>query len=252
MIRRLQTSADALKHATELMDFNKRARDAWVAEMAAAVPSGSRVLDVGAGSTPYRHLFDGCEYRTHDFAKYEGTSEGLMTDVWGYGEIDYVSDITSIPVGDESFDVVLCTEVLEHVPEPIAAIEEMARLLRTGGTLLITAPLGSGAHQEPYHFYGGYTRHFYATMLPRFDVELVEIRPNGGFFRHYLQETARAADILLSRPIFRFRLMTPLRHAARSALRVLAVALSRLDDRIFLEEFTVGFFVVGRKIREAG
>jgi hypothetical protein len=57
MIRRLQASADALKHATELMDFNKRGRDAWVAEMDAAVPVGSRVLDVGAGTTPYRHLY---------------------------------------------------------------------------------------------------------------------------------------------------------------------------------------------------
>jgi ubiquinone/menaquinone biosynthesis C-methylase UbiE len=247
MIRQLRTTADALRSAPELLDFNQRGRDAWVAEMAATVPAGARVLDAGAGKTPYQHLFDHCEYRTHDFAQYEGTQEGLMTDSWNYGEIDYVSDITAIPVESESFDVVLCTEVLEHVPEPIAALEEMSRVLRPGGRLFVTAPLGSGAHQEPYHYYGGFTRHFYATMLPRFDMELVELRPNGGFFRHYLQETARATNILLSRPLFRFRALTPVRHSIRGALRVLAISFARLDDRIFLDEFTVGFFVVGRK-----
>jgi ubiquinone/menaquinone biosynthesis C-methylase UbiE len=247
MIFRFHRIAARLRNSSEELDFNQRRRDAWVAEMASLLPAGSRVLDAGAGKTPYRRHFDHCLYQTHDFAQYQGTQEGLMADSWHYGKIDFVGDIASIPVASESFDVVLCTEVLEHVPEPIAAIAEFSRILRPGGTVLLTAPLGSGAHQEPFHYYGGFTRHFYATMLPRFDIEMVEIHPNGGFFRHYMQETARATDILLSQPIFRSRSLTPVRHAARLTLKLLAVALVELDDRIFLDEFTVGFFVVGRK-----
>jgi 2-polyprenyl-3-methyl-5-hydroxy-6-metoxy-1,4-benzoquinol methylase len=45
---------------------------------------------------------------------------------WDISQIDIISDITSIPVLNYSFDIVLCTEVLEHVPNPVAAIEEMA------------------------------------------------------------------------------------------------------------------------------
>lgn len=120
--------------------FNERGRDRWVLEQARAVAPGSRILDVGAGSGPYRHLFDHCAYRAHDFGQESSTE---------YTDLDFVSDILSIPAPDGAFDALLCTEVLEHVPQPIAALGEMHRLLRPGGTLLLTAPLGSVLHQEP-------------------------------------------------------------------------------------------------------
>ena len=66
--------------------------------------------------------------------------------------MDYVCDITDIPVSDDSFDVIICTEVLEHVPEPIKVIKEFSRILRKNGKMFITAPLGCGIHQEPYIF----------------------------------------------------------------------------------------------------
>ncbi|MFX6383737.1 class I SAM-dependent methyltransferase, partial [Acinetobacter baumannii] len=82
-------------------------RDEWVIDRAGSVVPGSRVLDVGAGTAPYKDLFKHCEYFTQDFAQYEGYKgvEGQ------YAEIDYVSDIADIPAPDASFDVVLCTEV---------------------------------------------------------------------------------------------------------------------------------------------
>lgn len=153
--------------------FNADARDEWVADRARSVVAGSRVLDVGAGTAPYRNLFAHCRYETQDFSRYQGYQgpEGQ------YGRIDYVSDITSIPVPDASFDVVLCTEVLEHVPRPIEALKEMVRVAKPGGRLLLTAPLGSGLHQEPYHFYGGYTDHWYRKFLTEFNCEIISIEP---------------------------------------------------------------------------
>ncbi len=136
---------------------------------------------------PTGHLFNHCKYETQDFAQYDGYKgpEGQ------YAHIDYVSDITSIPVPDSSFDVILCTEVLEHVPRPIEALQEMVRITRPGGRLFLTAPLGSGLHQEPYHFYGGYTDHWYRKFLTEFDCDVVSIEPNHGFFAHLAQECAR-------------------------------------------------------------
>ncbi len=85
--------------------------------------------------------------------------------------MDYVSDITDIPVHDESFDVIICTEVLEHVPEPIKTVQEFSRIIRPGGQLFITAPLGCGLHQVPYIFYGGYTPYWYEKFLPEYGFE---------------------------------------------------------------------------------
>jgi len=173
--------------------FNLPHRDEWVAAQAARVPAGARVLDVGAGSCPYRPLFAHCEYRAHDFQQLQ---PGDLRGRKGYGHLDYVGDLCAIPVADASFDVILCTEVLEHVPEPIRAVKEFARIVKPGGKVLLTAPLGSGLHQEPYHFYGGYTPHWYRRFLHEAGFEDIQIEPNGDFFSFYGQESVRCAMLL--------------------------------------------------------
>ncbi len=178
---------------SRFLAFATYEQDRWVAEQAREIPPGSRVLDVGAGPCRYRYLFAHCDYKTQDLCQYEGSSVGPLADrgQWAYGHIDYVSDAASIPVPDGSFDVVLCTEVLEHVPEPIRVVKELARILRGEGKLLITAPLGSGLHQEPYHFYGGFTPYWYHRFLADAGFERIRVKANGGFFKHYGQESQR-------------------------------------------------------------
>ncbi len=231
---------------TEL-NFNARNRDAWVRRVAATVAPGARVLDVGAGPCRYREFFAHCEYFSHDFCQYEGTASGLMTEAWKYGKIDLVSDITAIPAADGAFDAILCTEVLEHVPEPIAALREMARLLAPGGRLFLSAPLGSGLHQQPHHYYGGFTPHFYRRFLGQFGCAVNEIEPNGGFYRHLLQELRRAADLIQrDRGYSRIHpFYWLLRWGVRTAL---PRWLARLDDQHLIEEFTVGYHVSATRL----
>jgi len=166
-------------------------RDKFIASKAKKIKPDSKVLDVGAGTAPYRKLFKHCTYKTHDFGKYRGQNKGPLPENWQYDEIDIRSDINHIPVKAKSFDVIICTEVLEHVPEPIKAIKEMSRILKTGGLLLLTAPLASGLHQEPYHFYGGFTPHFYRYFLPKYNLVIKKITPTGGLFKHVGQEIHR-------------------------------------------------------------
>jgi SAM-dependent methyltransferase len=182
----------ALKRAlatSNLFAFNLVNRDRWIAGQAKRVPAGSRVLDVGAGSAPYRSLFAHCSYKTQDFAQLK--DEQLRHG--GYTAIDFVSRADAVPIPDASIDVVLCTEVLEHVPEPVAVVAEFGRILAPGGRLILTAPLGSGIHQEPYHFYGGYTPYWYDRFLGEAGFESVLIEPNAGSLRHIGQETIRFA-----------------------------------------------------------
>ena len=150
------------------------ARDAWIREQAAALPPGSKVLDAGAGASKYRPFFSHCEYRTQDFCQYQG-------ELVKYAQaIDYVSEITAIPLPDQSLDAIVCTEVFEHVVDPGAVLTEFHRLLRPGGKLLLTAPFLSHMHMEPYHYYGVFTHFWYRSWLPAKGFKLDSIQPVGG------------------------------------------------------------------------
>lgn len=223
----------------EIFNFNQFNRDQWVAKKAQEIPAGARVLDAGAGPARYRDYFFHCDYKTQDFCQYHGPE-------WNYGEIDYVCDMTEIPVPDESFDVILCTEVFEHVPEPIKVIEEFSRILKQGGKLLLSAPLGCGIHQAPYIYYGGYTPFWYERFLPMYGFEDMRISPNGGFFKHYGQESARFLTYLFPeqrtsiRKILAFPLMVVLASFFRVFMPILCHYLDKLDKD---HRFTVGYFV---------
>ena len=222
----------------EIHDFNQRSRDRWVQAKAATVPVGARVLDMGAGTCLYRPLFAHCDYKTHDFKQYEGNEKHGGTSA--YCKIDYVSEILAIPAPDQSFDVILCTEVLEHVPEPIKVLKEISRLLRPGGRAFITAPLGSGLNQLPFHFYGGYTPEWYKRFSQEAGMEAIEITPNGGFFKHLAQECARAAGIYAQNSSVHGPESADLYKLLRESLPRL---LFNLDDKCFDGRFTVGYFV---------
>lgn len=231
-----------MRPAERLAGFNQTNRDRWVAGVAQRLSPGARVLDVGAGQCRYRPLFKHCVYQAQDFGGYQGTTNGTMPEAWQYGELDYVCEATSIPVDGNTFDAVLCTEVLEHVPEPILVLKEIARILKPGGRAFITAPLGSGLHQQPYHFYGGYTPYFYERFLQQFGLDVISIESNGCFFRLLLQEINRGIGLVQARGGY------PRWHPAFWLGRTLfnnglAQWLDRLDDRIPVAEFTIGYHV---------
>ena len=149
-------------------------RDEWIKAEAAKLPAGSRVLDAGAGASKYRPFFGHCDYKTQDFCEYKGPLVSYLQ------PIDYVCDITKIPLPNASLDAILCTEVLEHVLDPMAVLEEFARLLKPEGRLLLSAPHGTALHMAPYHFYGGFTHFWYRHWLPQRGFDVDSIVPQGG------------------------------------------------------------------------
>jgi SAM-dependent methyltransferase len=90
----------------------------------AAGMSGAAILDYGSGPAPYRSLFTG-------FERY------VTADLPGKGA-DLTIEGTRVDAEDASFDAVLSTQVLEHVPEPDAYLAEAHRLLAPGGKLLLS------------------------------------------------------------------------------------------------------------------
>jgi SAM-dependent methyltransferase len=172
---------------------NGDTRARWVENVLRTLPAGLRLLDAGAGEQPYRACCAHLKYIAQDFAQYDGKGDGtgLQRGKWDQSNLDLVCDILNIPEADASFDVILCTEVLEHVTDPVPVIREFARLLKPGGIAIITAPFVSFTHFAPHHYHTGFSRYFYLHHLARAGFDVREISPNGNFFEFVAQEIRR-------------------------------------------------------------
>ncbi|MBI2966757.1 MAG: methyltransferase domain-containing protein [Bacteroidetes bacterium] len=177
--------------------YNESTRIAWLENTLKKIPQGLRILDAGAGEQQFKKLCTHLNYVSQDFAQYkpEELPEGLQMDKWDYGALDIVSDIASIPEADSSFDAIMCTEVFEHIINPIDAVREFSRLLKKNGYIIITAPFCSLTHFAPYHFYSGFNKYFYENALKLNDFEIIEATPNGNYFEYIAQEIRRLPSI---------------------------------------------------------
>lgn len=176
---------------------NESTRERWLEEMLKSIPENSRILDAGAGTQQYRKFCEHLNYVSQDFGEYDGQgdSAGLQMGEFDYGRLDIVSDITSIPEPDSSFDSIMCVEVLEHLPDPVQAIKEFSRLIKPEGYLILTAPFCSLTHFAPYHFSTGFNRYWYEEHLTVNGFKIIEIVPNGNFFEFVAQEIDRIGSI---------------------------------------------------------
>ena len=109
-----------------------------------------KLLDAGCGNKPYIRIFEDRVQQYIGLEKGRGRYE--RADVWG--------DVLALPIRDGTCDTVLCNQVLEHVPNPQEAIDEMARVLRPGGYLILTATPYLGLARNPPRLFS-----FYALWL---------------------------------------------------------------------------------------
>jgi SAM-dependent methyltransferase len=129
------------------------------------------VLDAGCGTMPFRQLIAdaGAQYFSMDV-------EQRVNDVDFVGDLQ---DMSAIPT--ESFDTVLCSEVLEHLPTPSRALSEIARILKPGGKVLLTVPYLCRLHEEPRDYFR-YTSHGLRHLLETAGFVVLEIAPTGSVF----------------------------------------------------------------------
>lgn len=102
-----------------------------------------RVLDVGCGTQPYRSLFMAGEYIGMELDTQQNRAH-KKADVFYGGQV--------FPFGSESFDSLVCNEVLEHVFAPTEFVRELNRVLKPGGHLLLTVPFVWDEHEQPYDY----------------------------------------------------------------------------------------------------
>jgi SAM-dependent methyltransferase len=146
------------------------------------VRPGETVLDLGCGFG--RHAYEAARRGAHVVALDAGRDEvegvvATFAAMAAAGELDPTTlhtaavqgDALALPFPDGAFDRVICSEVLEHLPDDVGAMRELARVLRSGGTMAVTVPrfgpeLVNWALSDEYHNVpGGHVRIYRRRVL---------------------------------------------------------------------------------------
>lgn len=136
--------------------------------------SGKVILDVGCGIKPYKNLFNSNSYIGIDIDYGGHTNQAKV--------VDKFYDGVNIPYGDNSFDVIICTEVMEHVKDPEKLLSEISRVLKSGGLMFFSMPFVWNEHEVPYDFQR-FTSFKHQSIFEKADLNIQSIKGTGGVFR---------------------------------------------------------------------
>jgi SAM-dependent methyltransferase len=181
--------------------------ESQVAELRDRAPL--RVLDVGCGVKPYYPLFAPI------------ASEYVGVDVVETPWADLVGPAEALPVDDASFDLVLCTQVLEHAEDPAQVVRELRRVLAPGGRVLASTHGVQWYHPSP-NDYWRWTHTGLALLFERGgDWSALSVEPATGSASTIAMLLANYADAALRRTVL-----------ARGVVSLLHRVGSALDQRV--------------------
>ena len=206
--------------------------------------NGMSLLDVGAGDCPYKGIFTHVTYKSTDFGK-AGHE---------YKEIDYFCSADNIPISKKSFDGILCTEVLEHIPDPKIVLIEFNRVLKDNGHLFITTPFIYPIHEEPYDCFR-YAPYAFKTLLKETGFEVVFITSRGGWIasiantlgKHILRPRRNIKSLLLYCFLFLPIFALPIVAVRLLPLKVFAWLDKFLDNE---QRYTPGYALHAVKMKD--
>lgn len=184
-------------------------------EAISRMKSGFKVLDAGSGKLEEQHLRE----------EILATGAILHTCDLNFGPgVDFEADVSSMPFEDGTYDIVLNTQVLEHVKDPGKVCTELARVLKPGGLLFLTTPQSSPLHNLPWNFFN-FTNLGLGLLMDAAGLERVKVLPQGGHFAllafelHWTVKEIRRSSLpavvkhplaLASQALFGFALKLPL------------------------------------------
>lgn len=205
---------------------------------------GGRLIDLGAGGSPYYNEIaqrNGL-YIAVDFLSALPPKESRNI-------LRVAGDTLSVPILSESVDAVFCSQVLSQVAEPERALREIARILRPGGSAVISVPSISPIHSEPRDYFR-FTPDGLEFLLKKVGLGTKSIHIQGQLFSSFA--LCFAMNLVLSRikPGEKMRLQ-PAYQILFAPLIAIVNLLAKLLDWIFpFNRTPVNFILVALKTRE--
>ena len=187
-----------IKNATN-DPFRKKWVENTISEVVRSIKSSNRLdsislLDVGAGLSPFKeHIVSlGINYFSHDFNEYSPSNfnPGLHDVSWDYPRHDFNCDVLLIP-STKKFDLILCTEVLEHIPDPVSVFKKLNELVSDNGYIIITVPFLSLKHQAPFWFSSGLSDYWFEFWAKELGLNVVDLAISGDYIDLMSQEIYR-------------------------------------------------------------
>jgi SAM-dependent methyltransferase len=148
------------------------------------IKPGERILDAGAGTCPYRYLFAHARYESTDWQNHPAVIH------------DFTCDLHQIPQPDNTYDSIVCTQVLQHVEYPQQVVKELYRILKPGGNLFLTTNQMLPVVCKPYHFYN-FTEYGLRSMFQNAGFRIVFVNPRGGVFWLFSWQLRRLPNYFL-------------------------------------------------------
>jgi len=128
-----------------------------------------RFIDLGCGDMPYRRTIEPIVDVYHSLDYIPRASN-----------VDFIGDIQSMTqIPDNTYDSAMCLEVLEHIPQPQQALNEAFRILKPGGTLVLSVPHLSRLHELPNDYFR-FTRYGLNYLLKKSGFSVQAIYERGG------------------------------------------------------------------------
>jgi SAM-dependent methyltransferase len=170
----LHRAAEATAHWVDLQ---------WsimIAQLRMVAPQAhGRLLDVGCGCKPYYDIFE--PYVSEYIGVERGTTFAKTASSTNARGPDVIYESDCMPFDDASFDTILCIQVLEHTPAPQPLLDDIARVLKPRGLLILCAPFSFRMHEEP-HDYFRYTPNGLHVMCEAAGLSVLSTMQQGGFW----------------------------------------------------------------------
>src|SRR6266576_254368 len=194
-----------------------------------------RLLDMGCGHVPL--------YETYrDFVQ-ESVCIDWKNTIHANPFLDESVDLDgNLPFGDQTFDTILLTDVLEHIAEPKLLMSEITRLLRYDGKLIMGVPFFYWLHEVPHDYYR-YTEHALRRFCDLNGLKVLELEPYGGLAEIFVDLTLKGIAHL-PKP-----LAACLRIAYSPVAALTNTAACRKLSKLTQSDFPLGYVTIAQKLR---